>query len=105
MKKFINLTPHEINLNDGRSFPPSGKVARIKDTFSPFDKDGICDVNYGGEEDLPEAEKDIIYIVSAMVLQAVRYSSHYNCVAPATGHPDAKRNEKGQIVSVPGFVR
>ena len=26
-------------------------------------------------------------------------------VSPATGHPDTVRNEKGHIVSVPGFVR
>jgi hypothetical protein len=26
-------------------------------------------------------------------------------VAPATGHPDTMRNDKGHIISVPGFVR
>ena len=39
---------------------------------------------------------------SAMVLAACNDRS--DLVAPATGHPDAVRSEKGHIVSVPGFV-
>jgi hypothetical protein len=37
-----------------------------------------------------------------MVLAA---SNRDDLVAPATGHPDTIRNEKGQIISVPGFVQ
>ena len=40
-------------------------------------------------------------IVSAMVLSA---SDRTDLVAPATGHPDTIRNDKGQIISVPGFI-
>jgi len=39
-----------------------------------------------------------------MVLEAGRKIGRNDLVAPATGHPEAIRNEQGQIVSVPGFV-
>lgn len=41
---------------------------------------------------------------SAMVLAAAKNKGRTDVVAPATGHPDCKR-ENGFIVSVPGFVR
>ena len=105
--KFINLTPHDIKLNDGTIYPATGKVARVANKFSNFCC-GISKVFYGEIENLPEPEDGIYCIVSAMVLAA--NNSQPKCrrrgdlVAPATGHPDCKR-ENGFIVSVPGFVR
>lgn len=101
MKNFKNFTPHTIVLNDGTQFPSLG-LARVSNSFTSFDEDGICSVRYGDVQGLPEPEADTFYIVSAMVLAA---SSREDLVAPATGHPDCVRNEKGFIVSVPGFVR
>lgn len=98
--KFLNYTPHEIILNDGRSFPSEG-VARVSATFTNFDNDGICRQEFGEVEGLPEPQEGVKLIVSAMVFSA---SDRPDLVAPATGHPDTKRNEKGHIVSVPGFV-
>lgn len=98
--KFLNFTPHEIILNDGRSFPSEG-VARVSATFTQFNQDGICRQEFGEVEGLPEPKEGVKLIVSAMVLSA---SDRVDLVAPATGHPDTKRNEKGHIVSVPGFV-
>lgn len=104
--KFVNLTPHDIKLNDGTIYPASGKVARVANTFSNFCC-GISKVFYGDIENLPEPEDGIYYIVSAMVLAAEkskpRQYQRHDLVAPATGHPDCKR-ENGFIVSVPGFV-
>lgn len=54
---------------------------------------------YGEIENLPEPEEGTIYIVSA----AAKEKGRTDVVAPATGHPDCKR-ENGFIVSVPGFV-
>ena len=92
--KFINLTPHEIKLNDGTIYPTSGKIARVANTFSNF-CNGIAKASYGE-------------IDSAMVLAAnnskPRCRRRGDLVSPATGHPDCKR-ENGFIVSVPGFVR
>lgn len=106
-QKFINLTPHDIKLNDGTIYPATGKIARVENTFSNFCC-GISKVFYGEIENLPEPEDGTYYIVSAMVLAA--NNSKPKCrrrgdlVSPATGHPDCKR-ENGFIVSVPGFVR
>jgi len=88
-------------MNDGTKFPSLG-IARVGNTFSEFDADGICSVKYGKVEGLPLQEDGVMLIVSAMVLSA---SNRVDLVAPATGHPDAVRNERGQIVSVPGFVK
>jgi hypothetical protein len=100
--KFINLTPHEIRLNDGRVLPPSGTVARVSSAHSPFDENGVCQVNFGEIAGLPSPQDGVLYIVSGMVAAAAKRP---DVVSPATGHPEAKRDERGQIVSVPGFVR
>lgn len=98
--KFLNYTPHEIKINDGTSYPSIG-TARVSATFTDFDQDGICHQEFGEVEGLPEPQEGVMLIVSAMVLGA---SSREDLVAPATGHPDTIRNEKGHIVSVPGFI-
>ncbi len=100
---FINFTPHAITLNDGRVFESIG-VARVGNTFSDFDSDGVCSVAYGDIEGLPAPQDDTLYIVSALVLSAAKAVGRTDCVAPATGHPACVR-DKGFIVSVPGFVR
>ena len=105
--KFINLTPHDIKLNDGTIYPATGKIARVENTFSNFCC-SISKVFYGEIENLPEPEDRVYYIVSAIVLAAnnsqPRCRRRGDLVAPATGHPNCKR-ENGFIVSVPGFVR
>lgn len=94
--KFINLTPHTITLNDGTSFPPEG-VARVSDTYTEFNTSGICKVKHGEIEGLPEPEANTTFIVSAMVLAAAKEKGREDVVAPATGHPECKR-ENGFIV-------
>lgn len=94
----INLTPHTINLNDGRSFPASGIVARFGVV------DNVSTQTYGSICGLLKPEPDVIYIVSALVLAAAAHH-RTDLVAPATGHPEVKRNDLGHIVSVPCFVR
>lgn len=98
---FVNCTPHAIALNDGRIFEPSGNIARVSVSFTEFSGD-ICRAQYGQLTGVPEKRDDTMYIVSAMVLSAC--NDRTDLVAPATGHPDTVRNEKGHIVSVPGFV-
>lgn len=97
---FLNYTPHQINLNDGRSFESKG-VARVASSHTEIVND-LCQVVYGDVEGLPEPQADTYYIVSAMVLGA---SNRSDLVAPASGHPECIRNDKGHIVSVPCFVR
>ena len=97
---FINLTPHTINLNDGRSFAPCACTARVSSTHTPFEGD-VCEVQFGACEGLPPQVDGVMYIVSALVAAAAKRS---DLVSPATGHPACVR-ENGQIKSVPGFVR
>lgn len=102
--KFINLTPHAIRLNDGRSFDPSGVVARVSADLQTVESIGGVQLfrqTFGKVEGLPEEIPGTMYIVSAMVLNAV---DRKDCVAPATGSRETVRNEAGHIVSVPGFV-
>lgn len=100
---FINLTPHNIALNDGTVIEklPDTAVARVGSSYTGFDEHGICRVVYGEVENLPEPQDGVVYIVSAMVLSQVK--ERKDVVAPATGHPDCVRKD-GHIVSVPGFV-
>lgn len=106
-KKFVNLTPHAIRLNDGRVFDPSGVVARVSASFSDFDNDGVAQQVFGDIQDIPAQQDGVFLIVSALVLSASKDKglNRSDLVAPATGHPAAVRNDKGQIASVPGFVR
>ena len=102
--KLINLTPHAISLNDGTTFPPSGRVARVAaDLQQVGEIDGIPVYRqvFGDVEGLPAEIPGTMYIVSGMVLAAVDRS---DCVAPATGSRETVRDEAGHIVSVPGFV-
>lgn len=111
MKKIINLTPHAINVIKGEEkiiFPPSGAIARVC-THSieagvinniPIVKTSYGDIDFG-----VELEEDTIYIVSAIVLSALKAINHPNLnqfVAPNTGA--AIRNTEGQIIGVPGFT-
>ena len=98
---FRNFTPHAIVLNDGRVFESEG-VARVSNSFTDFDENGICTVTYGEPVGLPEPTEGVMIIVSAMVLAAC--PDRKDLVAPATGHPACVR-ENGLIKSVPGFVR
>ena len=100
---FYNYTPHTIVLNNGTKYDSVG-VARVQNTFSEVDDNGICSVNYGDITGLPEPKDGCIYIVSALVLAAAKAAGRTDCVAPATGHPECLRKD-GFIVSVPCFVR
>lgn len=104
MTTFKNFTPHAITLNDGREFASEG-LARVSATFSSFDENGVCNQEFGQVTGLPEPADGVLYIVSALVLTAAKTQGRTDCVAPATGHPECVRDEKGFIKSVPGFVR
>ena len=43
---YVNLTPHAISLNDGRVFPPSGTVARVRAEFGDI-VDDVCSQTFG----------------------------------------------------------
>jgi len=120
--KFINLTPHPINLVDPATnkvfltIPPSGKVARVKTMQKTvktidFDLNGyltsvdIKKTEYGEIENLPEPQPNTIYIVSTIVLVALRDKGikRDDIVAPDTTPNSVVRDEKGNIIGVKGF--
>ena len=103
--EFVNLTPHAITLNDGRVFEPSGVVARVEQMMSEFDRHGISVQSFGDVTGLPEPMHGVLYIVSALVLTRAQAEGRKDVVAPATGHKDCVRDDKGRILSVPGFVK
>ena len=102
--KILNLTPHTINLNTGASYEASGTIARVSSKMehtSNINGIPIFSQTFGDIEGLPEPSQDTIYIVSAIVKSA---TDRNDVVAPATSHQEVIRNEKGHIVSVPGFI-
>jgi len=104
--ELINLTPHAIVVDNGstqKSYEPSGIVARVETKSTVVDMlDGFDVVqNQVIGDNLPEPQEGKVFIVSAMIL-ALK-PDRDDLVAPNTGA--AKRNEKGHIVSVPGFVK
>lgn len=103
--KFVNLTPHNINLNDGTVIEPSGQVARVSQSFTKPNEKNICRQEFGDVVNLPNPQEGVIYITSGIVLGAAKQQGRTDVVAPATGHPDTIRNEKGYVVSVPCFVQ
>ena len=103
--KLINLTPHAITVNNGtvsKVYEPSGMVARVNTESKVIGSvDGFEIVaNTVTGDNLPAPVDGTYYIVSTMVL-GLR-PDRKDLLAPNTGQ--AKRNEQGHIVSVPGFV-
>jgi len=105
----INLTPHAIEFTTilgPRTFPPSGQVTRVSEvwrcTCNLVDGISVYTANPGPIEGLPAPQVDTICLVSAMVLAACP-ADRTDVFAPATGAPGVVRDDRGQIVSVPGL--
>lgn len=99
--KFINLTSHTINeTTTGQSIPASGRVARAKSsTIKVNECNGvpIYESTFGTIEGLPEPIEGVIYIVSALALNAIE--GRTDVVAPG----NLQRDEHGQPVGCCGF--
>ena len=104
---YINCTPHPILLNTGETFQPSGTVARVSVRMTEIEGSNPREFQseYGDLQNVPEPVDGVRIIVSNLVLQAGLAQGRKDLVAPATGHSETVRDEKGHIVSVPGFVR
>ena len=101
-----NLTPHPIVVDNGvtqKVYEPDGLIARVITESTVVDEvDGFEVVaNKVVGDNLPAPVEGVFLIVSTMVL-GLR-PDRADLIAPNTG--TAKRNEKGHIISVPGFVR
>jgi hypothetical protein len=68
--KFVNLTPHEINLPHGQSVKPTGYVARVNAVQQQIDSvNGIpvLVTQLFQTMNLPEPEEGVYFIVPAVV--------------------------------------
>ena len=106
---FVNLTPHDIVVyrDDDRTetIPASGQVARVQTIQEQVDELNFIPVvrtKFGEVEGLPEPRRDTVYIVSSLVLQALR-GSRKDIVAPDTGPESAVRDENGRIIGIRRF--
>ena len=100
--KFINLTPHEIyEVNTGMRLPSKG-VARVKSATQVVDNiKGVTiyrSVFEGTIDGLPEPKEGVVYIVSALALNAVP-KHRTDVVAPG----NLVRGEDGQPIGCQGF--
>jgi len=114
MVKFVNLTPHEVVVYDqeGREIvlriPPSGKVARVTSTTRVVGEvNGIPvrRVEYGSIVDLPEPQENTIYIVSTLVLLALKEKgvARNDIVSPDTNTDSVIRDSQGRVIGVKYF--
>jgi hypothetical protein len=103
--KLVNLTPHALNLMPAGptgpvvTIPPSGLVARCavdRVQVGTVTVDGISvpvnQARFGAVSDLPDPQPDTIYVVSALVAQAVPDRQDVFIV------DDAVRDEQGRII-------
>jgi hypothetical protein len=101
----VNLTPHALNLMpDGPTgpvvtIPPSGQVARCAVNWVQVDTvtvDGITvpvnQTRFGEVSDLPDPQPDTIFVVSALVAQAVPERLDVFIV------DDTVRDDQGRII-------
>ena len=112
--KFVNLTPHEIvvRLPDGtdRCFPSEGncRIAVTQKEKDAVDGIPIFSNYYGAVEGLPAYQPDTMYIVSLMVINALKAESPDGIIREDVVSPDSGSSAvrvDGKIVAVRGFIR
>ena len=111
MTRFVNLTPHVITIvNDNGEkiieIPPSGEVVRVnisQEIVRYVDGIPVKKTVFNDIQNLPEPQNDTIFIVSTIVLQALKDKgiNRDDVVAPDTN--SAVRDENGRIIGVKGF--
>lgn len=97
----INLTAHTITeVTTGVSIPSSGRVARVKASTKKVDEFlgyPIFESTFGPVEGLPEPEEGVMYIVSALCMNAC--PERYDLLSPG----NLLRDEKGNPCGCVGF--
>ena len=112
--RFINCTPHPLTIAGIGTIDPSGIIARVgtvREHLEHINWVRVVAQDMGDVTSLPDPVPGSIYIVSAIVLaalkdettQGISERAGIDVFAPDTG-PDAVRDAKGQIVSVLGLV-
>jgi len=114
--RFTNLTPHEVVILDNKDniiakIPPSGIIARVEskeELISVINGIPVYKVSYGNIQGLPEPEPNTVFIVSTLILAALKEKGleRKDVVAPNTNPTPngAVRDGKGQIIGVRSFI-
>lgn len=105
--KFVNLTPHEINIYEGdklvKTVPASGKVARREqreEVLGKIDGITITEQFFGDVYDLlPDQEEGVAYIVSRIVAEAFMYRDDLYIPGPMV------RDENGRVIGCQGLSK
>jgi len=102
--KIVNLTPHDIVVRSGEDFVtiPSSGVARCVEGRAELGSISgtnikLFEVSHGKVEGLPEPQADTIFVVSAIVAQAV---PDRNDVYSPSG---LVRDAEGRVIGCEGF--
>ena len=111
--KFINLTPHEVTIYDDHGniklrIPPSGVVARVQTRsiiIGEIEGVPLRITEYGDITDLPDPQPNTIYIVSSILLIALKTKGivRNDVVAPDTNPDSVIRDSQGRIIGVKYF--
>ena len=111
--KFVNLTPHEVVVygDDGSirlRIPPSGTVARVETrsvVVGEVNGVPVRATEYGDIVGLPGPEADTVYIVSTVLLIALRAKgiNRDDVVAPDTNPDSVIRDPEGRVIGVKYF--
>jgi len=108
--KIVNLTPHDVVVRTNAGdlvFPASGAMARVTSSqIADGDIDGIPVMKtvFGEVEGLPDPQPDTVFIVSGIVMTALK-GSRSDVVQPDTSPAGAVRDDSGRIIAVRGFQR
>ena len=106
MKKIINLTAHDVNIvcdnGDVITFSPSGTVARCTQktvVIGAVNGIPLTQTSFGVVVDLPQPQKDTIFIVSRLVLTACK-GVRDDLIVPN----DLVRDDNGNIIGCKSFA-
>lgn len=105
--KFINLTPHDVNLilpdESTMTIQASGSVARVGSHVEQVETIGIIPIVKTVFDtvvtDLPDPQDGVIYLTSTLVAQAV--PDRTDVLVPA----DLRRDEAGRIIGCGALQR
>jgi len=111
--RLINLTPHALTIygpNGMQEIPASGSLARVRSTSEVIGEVAGVPVirpTFAEVDGLPDPEPGTYYLVSSVVLTALRSHGIHrsDVIAPATGPNDGCiRNAQGHVQGVTRFA-
>ncbi len=109
MERMINICPHAVHLYRGDKevmvIPQSGTIARVQ-LVSELDRTiqgiPVFRRHVTSIKGLPKPEKNVVYIVSSMVLEAGKKMGRTDIIAPDT-NADSVRTNNNTLLGVSCF--